>query len=126
MSAAELRYFTAIDHCDHEALIALSDVDGRAVGVARYVRPPHDPHAADVAVTVADDWHRRGLATALLTRLSERAVKAGIRRYTVLVAADNLAVLALMRTAGVDIHRVRAGFDTVEAQIALPLGVAAA
>lgn len=45
LSAAELRYFTDVDHHDHEALGAL-DPGGRGVGIARYVRDAHDPHAA--------------------------------------------------------------------------------
>ena len=43
LSAAELRYFTDVDHHDHEALGALDHADGRGVGVARYVRDTEDP-----------------------------------------------------------------------------------
>ena len=38
LSAAELRYFTEIDHHDHEALGALDPADGRGLGIARYIR----------------------------------------------------------------------------------------
>src|SRR2546423_1865192 len=38
LSAAELRYFTDVDHHDHEAPGALDHAGGRGVGVARYVR----------------------------------------------------------------------------------------
>lgn len=54
-----LRYLTDIDHHDHEALVAL-DLGGRGVGVARYIRHPADPQAAEPAVAIVDDWHRRG------------------------------------------------------------------
>lgn len=40
------------------------------VGIARYVRSADDPHAADIAVTVIDDWQRRGFGSALLTQLT--------------------------------------------------------
>jgi hypothetical protein len=40
LSASELRYFTDVDHHDHEALGALSPADGRGVGIARYIRDP--------------------------------------------------------------------------------------
>ena len=73
LSVAELRYLTDVDHHDHEALGALDQADGRGVGVARYVRDSDDPHAAEIAVTIVDDWQGRGLGTELLTRLSARA-----------------------------------------------------
>ena len=66
LSAAELRYFTEVDHHDHEALGALSPADGRGVGIARFIRDPGDPRAAEIAVTIADDWQGRGLGAELL------------------------------------------------------------
>src|SRR6516162_3980835 len=92
LSEAELRYFTEIDHHDHEAIGALSAADGRGVGIARYVRDADDPQAAEIAVTVVDDWQGRGLGTELLSRLSDRARHAGIARFTALVSAENVAV----------------------------------
>src|SRR5215471_8111372 len=97
LSAAELRYLTDVDHHDHEALGALDPADGRGVGVARYVRDADDPHAAEIAVTIVDDWQGRGLGTELLTRLSARARSEGICRFTALVADDNVAMAALLR-----------------------------
>jgi GNAT superfamily N-acetyltransferase len=85
LSTAELRYFTDVDHRDHEALGAL-DPSGRGVGIARYVRDAQDPHAAEIALTIVDDWQGRGLGTELLAQLTGRAYSAGIRRFTALVA----------------------------------------
>lgn len=101
LSPAELRYFTEVDHHDHEALGALSQVDGRGLGIARYIRHPEDPEAAEVAVTVVDEWQGRGLGTELLKQLTDRAQQHGIRRFTALVAADNAAVIGLLRSVGV-------------------------
>jgi RimJ/RimL family protein N-acetyltransferase len=98
LSPAELRYFTDVDHHDHEALGALNRADGRGVGIARYVRDSDDPHAAEIAVTIVDDWQGRGLGTELVAQLSERARSEGIRRFTALVAADNPAMAGLLRT----------------------------
>jgi len=97
LSAAELRYFTNVDHHNHEALGALDQMDGRGVGVARYIRDADDPHAAEIAVTIVDDWQGRGLGTELLTQLSRRARAEGIHRFTALVAADNQAIAGLLR-----------------------------
>ena len=97
LSPAELRYFTDVDHHDHEALGAVDQGDGRGVGIARYVRSTDDPYAADLAVTIVDDWQGRGLGTELLARLSDRALDEGIRRFTALVAAENEVVGRLLR-----------------------------
>jgi GNAT superfamily N-acetyltransferase len=121
LTAAELRYFTDIDHVDHEALVALSASDGRAIGVARYIRSADDRLAADLAITVVDAWHRRGVATQLMIRLSERAIHAGVCRYAVLAAADNLAVFAMLHSLGLDLRGVHSGDGAVTGQVALPL-----
>jgi RimJ/RimL family protein N-acetyltransferase len=105
LSEAELRYFTEVDHRDHEAIGALSAADGRGVGIARYVRDADDPQAAEIAVTIVDDWQGRGLGTVLVAQLSERARREGIRRFTALVAADNVAVAGLARNIGADLVR---------------------
>jgi hypothetical protein len=65
LSLAELRYFTHIDHHDHEAIGAADWADGRGVGLARYIRDAVDRRAADLAVTVIDAWQGRGLGTEL-------------------------------------------------------------
>jgi ribosomal protein S18 acetylase RimI-like enzyme len=54
-----------------------------------------DPEAAEVAVAVVDDWHRRGVAGALLAELSARAQHEGFRRFVAVVRADNRGALAL-------------------------------
>jgi RimJ/RimL family protein N-acetyltransferase len=117
LSAAELRYLTDLDHHDHEALGAVSHADGRGVGVARYVRDAADPQAAEIAITIVDDWQGRGLGTELLARLSSRARQAGIRRFTALVSADNAAMAGLLRSASASLVRREPG--AVEYEIAL-------
>jgi RimJ/RimL family protein N-acetyltransferase len=117
LSPAELRYFTDLDHHDHEALGALDNGDGRGVGIARFIRHADDPYAADIAVTIADDWQGRGLGSELLARLSDRARQEGIRRFTALVAAENVAVAGLLRNACASL--VRRDSSTREYEIAL-------
>jgi len=117
LSAAELRYLTELDHHDHEALGAVSQADGRGVGIARYVRDADDPQAAEIAVTVVDQWQGRGLGTELLTRLSGRARSAGIHRFTALVAEDNMVMAGLLRNMSGNLVGRSPG--TVEYQITL-------
>jgi RimJ/RimL family protein N-acetyltransferase len=117
-----LRYFTDVDHHDHEALAALDQAGGHGVGIARYIRDAGDPQAAEIAVTIVDDWQGRGLGTELLARLSGRARSEGIRRFTALADAGNVAVAALLRNAGARlVHR---GRGTVEYEITLTSGPA--
>jgi RimJ/RimL family protein N-acetyltransferase len=109
LSPAELRYFTDVDHHDHEALGALDHPGGRGVGIARYVRDADDPQAAEIAVTIVDDWQGRGLGTELVAQLSDRARCEGIRRFTALVAADNPAVAGLLGKVRADFVRREPG-----------------
>ena len=120
LSAAELRYFTDVDHHDHEALAAVDRAGGQGVGIARYVRDAGDPQAAEIAVTIVDDWQGRGLGTELLAALSDRARQEGIRRLTALADAGNVAVAALLRNAGARLVRRERG--TVEYEITLARG----
>jgi RimJ/RimL family protein N-acetyltransferase len=120
LSAAELRYLTDVDHYDHEALAALDRAGGQGVGIARYIRDADDPQAAEIAVTIVDDWQGRGLGTELLAALSDRARQGGIRRFTALADAGNVAVAALLRNAGACL--VRRGRGTVEYEITLARG----
>jgi RimJ/RimL family protein N-acetyltransferase len=117
LSAAELRYFTDVDHYDHEALGALSPADGRGAGIARYIRDSDDPRAAEIAVTIADDWQGRGLGAELLARLSDRARQAGIDRFTATVSADNVAMTRLLWKMGAELTGRSRG--TVDYEVAL-------
>jgi RimJ/RimL family protein N-acetyltransferase len=117
LSAAELRYFTEVDHHDHEALVGLSPADGRGAGIARYIRDADDPRAAEIAVTVADDWQGRGLGTELLAQLSNRAREAGICRFIATVSAENTAMTALLSKMGAELAERSRGI--VEYHVAL-------
>jgi nucleotide-binding universal stress UspA family protein len=59
-----------------------------------------DAEAAEVAVIVADDWQRRGLGRALLDRLTYRARREGVRRFSALVQGDNSGALRLLADVG--------------------------
>src|SRR6516162_399259 len=117
LSAAELRYFSDVDHHDHEALGALDQAGGHGVGIARYIRDADDPQAAEIAITIVDDWQGRGLGTELLSRLSDRARQAGIHRFTALVSAENVAVAGLARKLGACL--AGRGPGTVEYEVGL-------
>jgi GNAT superfamily N-acetyltransferase len=126
LSASELRYFTDVDHRDHEAIVALHRVQGHGLGVARYIRHRTDPRSADIAIAVIDEWHGRGLGTRLMKRLMERARCEGIVRFTADIASDNSRARRLLY--GVGDAPVLLGYDdgVAEYEISLGLGVARA
>ncbi len=119
LTPAELRYFTEVDHHDHEALVALDPVTGTGVGVARYVRAADDPAVAEIAVAVIDSWHGRGVGTQLLTALTERAREEGIRSFSALCLADNDRMLGLLSDFG-RVEVTHEGPGTVEVIVDLP------
>lgn len=122
LTAADLHRLTVVDHHDHEALIAISG-DQRAVGVARYIRTDAEARA-EVAVTVVDAWHRRGLAHVLIDRLTERARAEGIRAFTALIGDDNDAALALLRNFHGHVAVVERSFGVTEYALDLLPGAA--
>lgn len=83
-----------VDHHDREAVVAVAG--GEIVGVARYVRR-RGSDTAEIALVVADQWQRQGLATRLLCALHERAQREGVERFAMSMQADNRPVIQLMR-----------------------------
>jgi GNAT superfamily N-acetyltransferase len=100
LSERDLDRLTDIDHRNHEALAALEPGTDRIVGVARYIVLPEDPHAAEVAVEVADDWQGRGIGRRLIRELVGRARAGGITRLLAYVSTDNLPVLGWIARGG--------------------------
>lgn len=120
LSPDEVRYFTHVDHNDHEAIGAISLLDGRGAGIARYIRHADEPESAEVALTIVDAWQGCGLGGQLLTRLIDRARRNGIRRFTALMAADNAAMLRLLRRLDAETVLLARDGHTIEFEIRLP------
>jgi GNAT superfamily N-acetyltransferase len=102
LSESQLRYLTEIDYHNHFAWLAiLPDLaDVPAVGVARWVRSERDPQIAEAAVAVIDDFHNRGIGTALLAALAGSAVDRGVTRFIAFVQPDNGPMLRLLEELG--------------------------
>jgi RimJ/RimL family protein N-acetyltransferase len=119
LSASQLTYLTDVDHHDHEAIVGTTP-EGAPMGVARYVRTEAGSHSAEVAVAVVDRYQGRGLATALLDELTERAREEGIERFTATALATNAEVIDLLRRLG-PASTERSSGGVVEMEIQLPL-----
>ena len=119
----DLVYLTELDHHDHEALIALDERSGEAVAVARYVRSAADPRRAEFAVTVVDDWQRRGVGTVLIRRLAERAREEGVTVFTALLLAENHEMRGLLeKLGGFHMTDIASGTMEVEGRLEPPGG----
>lgn len=123
LTDAEVRYFLAVDHHDHEALVVTAQETGERLGLGRYVRLEDRPEAAEVAFTVADGWQGRGVGSFLLDALAERARENGITVFTAEMLASNHAMRALFDHLGGATYS--AGGDAVllaEAPLGPPAG----
>src|ERR1700735_4899049 len=89
-----------VDHLNHEALVAVPLLSGEIVGECRFIRLTDQPDTAEIGVTVVDAWQGRGLGSALLACLSDRALRAGIEYFTAEVLAENRTMLALLPGLG--------------------------
>ncbi len=119
LSRGLVRYLTDVDHHDHESMVALNDEATEGIGIARYVRDPSRPEAAEVAVTVIDDWQGRGLGTLLLDAISARARAEGVKTFTALMLAENREMLDLLKRLG-PVRVVDRASGSLEIEVPIP------
>ncbi len=107
LSMAMLAYLTEIDYDDHFAWVAFAGDDHVGAGVARYIRLRDRPRAAEAAVTVADEFQRRGIGTVLLEALTVVALDHRISVFVGHVLIENQGMRAILEHAG-----ARLAFDS--------------
>lgn len=109
-----------VDGLNHVALVLCAETQPDVfdpVALARLVRYPDVPDAADLAVTVRDEWQGRGVATELLKVLM-RHRPAGVTRIVTEVYRDNPASLAMLHELGpTTVADVGAGVLEVEVDL---------
>jgi acetyltransferase len=100
-----MRRLAQVDYASHVALVAEVFADGRetVVAEARYVRSA-DPCVAEFAVSVAEPWQGKRLASLLLGKLACRAGAEGVRRMVGQTLSSNAPMLGLARKAGFTIR----------------------
>ena len=103
---------------EHAALLAW--LGGRLVGVASY-ELTGKPGIAEIAFSVPDDMHGRGIATLLLEHLVSLARRRGLRAFTAETLAENAAMLRVFADAGLPVHR-DSGDGVVDLTFPLPTG----
>ncbi|MEO8092454.1 MAG: GNAT family N-acetyltransferase [bacterium] len=118
LSESQLRYLLDVDHRDHDALLAVDEESGEAVGVARFVRLDQ-AEVAEAAVIVTDDWQGFGLGKALCRILAERARELGIERFQATLLVSNTAMMSLLESMG-PVRVVSSEGPTIVVDVTLP------
>ena len=99
-------------------LVALLGLLGdEVVGVASYELTA-DPAAAELALAVADDMHRHGIATLLLEHLVSLARARGVKVLVADVLPDNYTVLRVLSDAGLAVRRK---YDDGVVELSMPV-----
>ncbi|RWU17143.1 GNAT family N-acetyltransferase [Pseudomonas alkylphenolica] len=100
-SEAMLDQLMDIDHHDNMAYVALAHVDGelREVGISRYAACDQAGEC-ECAVTVDDQWKRRGLGALLLGHLIDKARANGFKAMHSVDSATNAEMQDLARDFG--------------------------
>jgi RimJ/RimL family protein N-acetyltransferase len=99
LTESQLRYLLEVDHRDHEALLAIDEESGEAVGVARFIRLDR-PEVAEAAIIVVDSWQGSGLGKAMMGMLAQAAYEVGVKSFEASVLYDNAPMLALIDSLG--------------------------
>jgi GNAT superfamily N-acetyltransferase len=122
LSERDLDYLTTLDYDDHFAwAVFAEDAPGRpGVAVARYIRDPHRPHAAEAAVTVIDAYQHRGIGTLLLLLLVDEARRHGIDTFVSYVLWDNRDVIDALQAVGASVEAEEPGVARVEMRMPEP------
>jgi acyl-CoA synthetase (NDP forming)/RimJ/RimL family protein N-acetyltransferase len=106
LSDRDLYRFTHVDHVDRVALVIT--IGGQIRGIGRYDRVEGD--TAEVAFTISDPHHGRGLGSVLLEHLAAAARENGVHRFVAEVLPHNRKMIAVFRDAGYEVnHRYEDG-----------------
>ncbi|MEN8114465.1 MAG: GNAT family N-acetyltransferase [Actinomycetota bacterium] len=111
LSDKQIHYLAEVDYKRRLALVAV-DEDGNGAAIARYESHP-DSDVAEVAIVVAPEWRRRGLATELVRRLEDPARERGVVAFDAIYLPENRAVAAVFQRLDYTEQRVEGGLAHV-------------
>jgi GNAT superfamily N-acetyltransferase len=100
VDAAEATYFCGPDHAHREGFIALADTGHGEEVVGHLCVEPAGPHAAEIAVAVADKLQGRGIGRRLTNEAVRWARRHSVDRFEATCAVDNAGILGLFRGLG--------------------------
>jgi RimJ/RimL family protein N-acetyltransferase len=101
LSEEQLTYLTELDYQSHYAWVAATQRGAQeGAGICRWIRLADRPETAEVAVTVADAYQRKGIGRTLLTLAMRSALDAGVQTLTAWVLSENRATLEMLKKMG--------------------------
>jgi GNAT superfamily N-acetyltransferase len=121
LSDDDLRRLTELDFKQHVGIVAILHEDGheQVIGVGRYIRTSNT--RAEVAFSVVDRHHGRGVGTLLLAHLSRIAEHSGIAEFEANVMGDNIHMLDILAASG---FKMRTTHDSGVVHLLLRIGEA--
>ena len=119
LSDEQVQKLVTLDQVSHAAWGAanMEKPEEPGIGIARYIRLNGDPEAADVAITITDDYQGRGAGFVLQACLHLTAYQAGIRKFFYDVLSDNDRIIKHLKLMGAQ-HEGRA--DNID-RLSLPV-----
>jgi GNAT superfamily N-acetyltransferase len=101
----DLKRLTELDFKNHVGLVATVSQNGRErfIGVGRYICGA-DPHRAEVAFAVSDEFQGHGIGTLLLEHLSLIADANGVAEFEAEVLGENRQMLEVFAHNGFESH----------------------
>ena len=114
----QLAYLSDVDQHDHVAWGALNTSlkEPLGIGVGRFARLPDEPHVAEVAVAVIDEYQRHGLGGLLLGVLYGLARERGVEVLRAFVLPQNPGLTERLHALGGEI-RHEVGMDTIDVPV---------
>ncbi len=98
----ELDYLTSLDGLNHYAVgVEEAEAPHRGVGVIRMVRSESDGEEAEVAITIIDDYQKKGLGSVLLDVLFLAAKERKVSKFSFTFFAQNEGIMKLIEKKGV-------------------------
>lgn len=98
--------FVVIDYSEKMVILATIENEGKelALGMGQYIIDPAT-HLAEVAFTVREDYHGRGIATEILKYLAILAKNNGLHGFTAEVLVENRAMMKVIEKMELDMQR---------------------
>lgn len=103
-SEQELEYLTTLDGFNHYALgVEERNEKKRGVAIIRMVRSSHDPKEAEIAITIIDEYQKKGLGLFLMNLMLLAVSEREIERLSFTYLPQNEAIAKLITRIGVPI-----------------------
>lgn len=99
LTKRELEYLTTLDGFNHFAL-GLKNLKNEGIGVARMVKDQQDTNQTEIAITIIDRYHGKGLGTLLYQMILLAAYERGADTISVHLLRENQQMQKIVTKIG--------------------------